>query len=56
MIINEKNPPRVYKAGFEDKESISDCGNVSLDANEQLTFLTETGGEYDVTRKNCRSS
>ncbi len=51
MKIEEKKPPRVYEAGFEDKETISDCGNITLAPDEQVTFLTESGGEYDVTRK-----
>ena len=31
--------------------TLSDCGRVQLDANEQVTFTTESGGEYDVARK-----
>src|SRR5688500_15090851 len=28
-----------------------DCGAVRLEADEQLTFVTEAGGELDVARK-----
>lgn len=33
------------------KLTLSDCGRVELGADEQVTFTTEGGGEYDVTRK-----
>ena len=29
----------------------SDCGRIALAPDEQVTFTTEAGGEYDVTRK-----
>jgi len=45
------NPPRTYEVGFGEKIAISDCGRVELAPNEQLTFLTESGAEYDLTRK-----
>lgn len=51
MKITEKHPPRVYECGFEVKRAIKDCGSVLLEPDEQLTFLTEDGGEYDLTRK-----
>jgi len=30
---------------------MKDCGRVHLDADEQVTFTTESGGEYDLSRK-----
>lgn len=51
MKINEKNPPRIFEVGFDKKGFIKDCGNISLLKDEQITFTTENGAEYDVTRK-----
>ena len=28
-----------------------DCASIQLSANEQITLLTDSGAEYDVTRK-----
>ena len=52
MIFNEKNPPRTFEAGFDIKRIIKDCGMVKLSPDEQITFVTESGNEYDLTRKN----
>ncbi len=53
MKINERKPPRIFQVGFDkEKIDIADCGSVDLSANEQLTFITPEGGEYDVARKN----
>ena len=30
---------------------LKDCAQIQLEADEQVTFLTETGSEYDVARK-----
>jgi hypothetical protein len=30
---------------------MSDCGRVHLNPDEQVTFVTDSGGEYDVARK-----
>ena len=51
MRIEAKLPPRAYTAGFEHPVTIRDCGTVYLDADEQVTFVTASGGEYDVARK-----
>ena len=52
MIFNEKNPPRTFEAGFDIKRIIKDCGMVKLSPDEQITFVTESGNEYDLTRQN----
>ena len=52
MIFNQKEPAREFEVGFEKKSVIRDCGSVRLAADEQVTFQTDTGGEYDVARKN----
>jgi hypothetical protein len=43
------DPPREFKAGSS--IILKDCAHIELQAEEQVTFLTETGAEYDVTRK-----
>jgi hypothetical protein len=51
MKIDLKNPPRSYEVGRTVKLQMKDCGTVRLDPDEQLTFTTETGAEYDLARK-----
>lgn len=51
MKFEAKNPPRQFEVGYDVKGTISDCGTMRLAADEQITFVTEAGGEYDVTRK-----
>ena len=51
MKFEPKNPPREFEVGYDVKGIIRDCGSIHLDADEQVTFLTEQGGEYDLTRK-----
>lgn len=51
MHFDQKEPPREFQAGFDVKRTIRDCGNVHLSDDEQITLLTESGAEYDVTRK-----
>jgi hypothetical protein len=45
------DPPRVFEVGTGAVISLRDCGDVRLEADEQLTLLTESGAEYDVARK-----
>jgi hypothetical protein len=51
MRFTPLQPPRTFEVGFENKNIIMDCGRTELAPNEQLTFVTESGGEFDVTRK-----
>jgi hypothetical protein len=51
MKFEPKNPPREFEVGYDVKGVIRDCGSMRLAADEQITFLTEDGGEYDLTRK-----
>jgi hypothetical protein len=46
-----RQPPREFEVGFDKKGVIRDCGTLHLDPDEQVTFVTEDGREYDVTRK-----
>lgn len=51
MKFEPQDPPREFEVGYDVKGIIRDCGAMRLEADEQITFVTETGGEYDVTRK-----
>lgn len=51
MKIIRNDPPREFEVGFDKKGVIKDCGSVLLSADEQVTLKTDTGAEYDVTRK-----
>ncbi len=51
MKFEPKTPPREFEVGYDVKGIIRDCGSMRLAPDEQVTFLTEAGGEYDLTRK-----
>lgn len=51
MKIDEKKPPREYTVGRAHPFTIKDCGKIALDPDEQVTFVTGKGAEYDVARK-----
>jgi hypothetical protein len=52
MKLEPKDPPRLFEVGNTVKFMMRDCGTVRLEPDEQLTFTTESGAEYDVARKN----
>ena len=43
--------PRFFNADKKGKIKISDCGKIWLDADEQVSFVTKSGREYDVAAK-----
>jgi hypothetical protein len=52
MKFTPKDPPRRFEVkGAGIRLMLSDCGAIALAPDEQVTFTTEAGGEYDVTRK-----
>ena len=51
MKFYEINPPREFEVGLEIKRKIKDCGKIKLSPDEQVAFVTESGKEYDLTRK-----
>ena len=51
MKFEQKNPPRQFEVGNAVRFPMSDCGNVALEPNEQVTFTTAAGGQYDIARK-----
>ena len=50
MRLKETKPPRVFKVG-KSNISITDTASVYLEDDEQVTFRTEQGSEYDVCKK-----
>lgn len=51
MKLTSTDPPRVFEVGFGPKIQMKDCAHIALEADEQVTFTTESGAEYDVARK-----
>jgi hypothetical protein len=51
MRFEEKNPPREFEVGYEKKSRMKDCGSILLGDDEQVTFKTAAGGEYDLAKK-----
>jgi len=51
MKITEQQPPRVFRTGRAQPIDLHDCARIQLDPDEQVTFITESGAEYDVARK-----
>jgi hypothetical protein len=52
MKFTPIDPPRRFEvSGAGVKLMLSDCGRVALQPDEQVTFTTAAGAEYDVTRK-----
>lgn len=49
MRVDLNDPPRSFTVGRGIE--IKDCGKIALAPDEQLTFLTEAGAEYDLVRK-----
>lgn len=51
MKFTLNDPPRVFEVGFGEPIQMKDCAHIQLEADEQITLVTESGGEYDVARK-----
>ena len=49
--VTRIDPPRAFEVGRTVKHAMHDCGRLELAPDEQVTFTTESGGEYDVARK-----
>lgn len=53
MKFTPIDPPRTFEVtGAGVRLELSDCGRLALAPDEQVTFTTENGSEFDVTRKN----
>ncbi|WP_096701982.1 hypothetical protein [Magnetospirillum sp. 15-1] len=51
MKFSPKDPPRTFPVGNSVIFDMKDCGTLALAPDEQVTLVTESGGEYDVARK-----
>ena len=51
MKFDRLDPPRRFTVGNAVTFEMLDCGSVALAPDEQVTFTTPSGGEYDVSRK-----
>lgn len=51
MKFEPRQPPRLFKVGNAVKFDMKDCGTLRLEPDEQITFVTGSGAEYDVARK-----
>lgn len=51
MKFKPIEPPRIFEAGRAEIVKLKDCARIELEPDEQVTFVTESGAEYDVVRK-----
>jgi hypothetical protein len=51
MKITEIKPPRIFEVGFGETIQMKDCGHIELAPDEQVTFVADSGAEYDLARK-----
>jgi len=51
MRIKLNKPPRVFVIDKAKKFKMADCASIELKPDEQVTFLTPSGREYDVAAK-----
>lgn len=51
MEFTQKTPPRRFRVGADGAIEMADCGSLALAPDEQVTFTTPAGGEFDVARK-----
>ncbi len=50
MELTKNEPPRTFQVGAGQQIEMADCARIELKPNEQITFVTESGSEYDVAR------
>ena len=51
MRFSPKKIPRKFIVGMDSNIEIKDFGDIYLDENEQITFITDQERRYDFTRK-----
>jgi hypothetical protein len=49
--LDINDPPREFEVGLGEIIRLKDCAHIALAPDEQVTFFTESGAEYDVARK-----
>jgi hypothetical protein len=45
------DPPREFEVGKAERIKLKDCAHIQLEPDELVTFITESGAEYDIARK-----
>ncbi len=50
MELTKVDPPRTFEVGVN-AVKIKDCAQIRLEPDEQVTFITDSGTQYDVARK-----
>ena len=51
MRFEQIEPPRTFDVGKGGRIKIKHCANIALNDDEQVTFISPDGGEYDVAKK-----
>lgn len=56
MKLKIKQPPRTFKPRGDDLIIISDFGNVFMEENELLTFISSNNKRFDMVKRNWGTS
>ena len=51
MKLRPNDPPRTFRVGRDQSIELSHAADIALEPDEQVTFTTESGTEFDVVRK-----
>src|SRR5437764_15017896 len=51
MQVSRLEPPRVFRVGEDLSIELRHSANIELGHDEQVTFVTDSGTEFDVVRK-----
>lgn len=51
MKVDTQDKPRYFRVGVDGDIEIAHQADITLDPNEQVTFVTDTGAEFDFVRK-----
>lgn len=51
MKVSHRTPPRRFSVGPDGAITLSHCADIALEPDEQVTFTTASGTEFDVVRK-----
>lgn len=51
MEVERKDPPRMFVVGEEHPIHLNHVADIRLEPDEQVTFTSDSGTEYDVVRK-----
>ena len=51
MKFKLNKPAREFVVGHASKFKLKDCAHITLKPDEQVTFVTKSGSEYDLARK-----